>query len=297
MAEIESKPTSEPADSTDKSPAEPTDKSKDLAEGRMAFSGHLRELRDRLRNSVIALAIGFGVCMNFREELYVLLAQPLVTAWSKLTPENAALGDMSFYFGDLIGPFWTYFSLAFWGGIFVASPVIFYQVWKFIAPGLYKNERRWGVAFSIASAFLFVGGAAFCYVMVLPAVCEFLLGYSTESLSAGHTQISVKPLPDMREYLDFAKKLLIGFGLIFELPLIILVMSFAGIVTHRSLWKFNRWALLLSFVVSAALTPPDIYSQMFMAGPLIILYNLSIILAFFVTIGKERKQRALERDD
>ena len=268
----------------------------DLAEGRMAFSSHLLELRDRLRNSVIALAIGFGVAMNFREELYVLLAQPLVTAWVKLTPENAALGDMSFYFGDLIGPFWTYFSLAFWGGIFVASPVIFYQLWKFIAPGLYKNERRWGVVFAVASAILFVGGAAFCYFMVLPAVCEFLLGYSTESLSTGKSAISVKPLPDMREYLDFAKRLLLGFGLIFELPLVILVMSFAGMVTHRSLWKFNRWAILLSFVVSAALTPPDIYSQMFMAGPLIILYNLSIVLSLFVTLGRERKERALNAD-
>ncbi len=288
MAESESKPTGEQA----KSDA----KEKELTEGRMAFSSHLRELRDRLRNAVIGLVFGFGVCMNFREELYVLLAQPLVTAWVKLTPKNAALGEMSFYFGDLIGPFWTYFSLAFWGGIFVASPVIFYQLWKFIAPGLYKNERRWGVVFAIASAILFTGGAAFCYFMVLPAVCEFLLGYSTESLAAGQTAISVRPLPDMREYLDFAKKLLIGFGLIFELPLVILVMSFAGIVTHRSLWKFNRYALLLSFVISAALTPPDIYSQMFMAGPLIILYNLSIILAFFVTIGKERKARALDKD-
>lgn len=263
----------------------------------MAFSAHLRDLRDRLRNSVIALVIGFGISMNFREELYVLLAQPLVSAWAKLTPKNAALGDMSFYFGNLIGPFWTYFSLAFWSGIFVASPVIFYQLWKFIAPGLYKNERRWGIVFALASAMLFVGGAAFCYVMVLPAVCEFLLGYSTESLSAGQIAISVRPLPDMREYLDFAKKLLIGFGLIFELPLVILVMSFAGLVTHRSLWKFNRWAILLSFVVSAALTPPDIYSQMFMSGPLIILYNLSIILSFFVTLGRERKQRAIDRGE
>ena len=284
----------EPETSSDK---ETSGSEKDLAEGRMAFSGHLRELRDRLRNSVIALAVGFGVAMNFREEIYVMLAQPLVTAWVNLRPENAALGEMSFYFGDLIGPFWTYFSLAFWGGIFVASPVIFYQLWKFIAPGLYKNERRWGIAFAIASAILFVGGATFCYIMVLPAVCEFLLGYSTESLAAGDVAIAIKPLPDMREYLDFAKRLLIGFGLIFELPLVILVMSFAGMVTHRSLWKFNRWAILLSFVVSAALTPPDIYSQMFMAGPLIVLYNLSIILSLIVTLGRERKERAIDKGE
>lgn len=268
----------------------------DLDEGRMAFTEHIRELRERLRYAVMALAVGFAVSLKFSEEIFVFLARPLLEVWATMEPDNAALGESSFYFGGLIDPFWTYFSLAFWAGIFISSPVIFYQLWKFIAPGLYKRERMWGMGFAIASALLFAGGAMFCYTMVLPAVCEFLLNYATDSLSIGSTEVGLRPLLGMREYLDFAKKLLIGFGLIFELPLVIMVMALAGLVTHRSLWKFNRWATLLSFVVAAALTPPDIYSQLFMAGPLIVLYNLSIILAFFITKAKERKQKAIDAE-
>lgn len=268
----------------------------DLDAGRMAFSGHIRELRDRLRNAVIALTIGFAISLKFSEDIFILLAKPIQDAWIKLSPDNDALGDgISFYFHGLIDPFWAYFSIAFWSGIFVASPIIFYQVWKFISPGLYKNERRWGFAFAAVSAILFCTGAVFCYFIVLPTVCEFLLGYSSANL--GSANVTLLPELTMRDYFDFAKKLLVGFGLIFELPLIISVMAVMGLVTHRSLWKFNRWAILLSFVVSAALTPPDIYSQLFMSGPLIVLYNISIILAFFITIGKERKQRAVDTGD
>jgi len=270
-------------------------KEAELADGRMAFSGHIRELRDRLRNAVIALTIGFAISLKFAEDIFVILARPIQDAWLKLSPDNEALGSgVSFYFHGLIDPFWAYFSIAFWSGIFIASPVIFYQVWKFISPGLYKNERRWGFAFATVSAMLFFLGATFCYYIVLPTVCEFLLGYSNNNL--GSANITLLPELTIRDYFDFAKRLLIGFGLIFELPLVILVMSIMGLVTHRSLWKFNRWAILLSFVISAALTPPDIYSQMFMAGPLIVLYNISIILAFFVTLSKERKQKAMNAE-
>jgi sec-independent protein translocase protein TatC len=276
--------------------ATPVDREHELEEGRMAFSGHLQELRTRLRNSVIALAIGFALTLKFSEDVYVILAQPLIDAWKAEAATNSALGELSLFSGTLIDPFWTYFSLAFWTGIFVSSPFIFYQVWKFIAPGLYKKERRWGLVFSVVSALLFCGGAYFCYQVVLPAVCKFLLGYYTESLgSAMSSDVALNPLLTQRAYLDFAKKLLVGFGLIFELPMIILVLSIMGMVTHRSLWKFNRWAILLSFVVAAALTPPEIYSQIMMAGPMVVLYNLSIVLSFFVTWMRERKQKELDK--
>lgn len=266
----------------------------------MPFLEHLRELRDRLRSAVIALTIGFGAAFAFKQELFVLLAKPLIETWSKLAETNPSLGARSLYFSSLIEPFWTYFSIAFWAGVFVASPFIFYQIWKFIAPGLYRRERIYGIGFAIFSAVFFIGGAAFCYVLVLPAVFEFLLNYSTQNLSEMSRglgidysiaeAISLQPLLGMGEYLAFAKKLLIGFGLIFELPLLIFFLSVAGIVTHRSLWKFNRWALVLAFIVSAILTPPEIFSQIAMAGPIVVLYNLSIVVSFFVTRAREKKQ-------
>jgi sec-independent protein translocase protein TatC len=143
--------------------------------------------------------------------------------------------------------------------------------------------------------------------MVLPVVFDFLLGYATnnlgkmsETLGLGHSlaeNTALRPLLSMQEYLAMARKLLIAFGLAFELPLAIFFLSLTGAVTHRSLWKFNRWAIVLSFLVGAALTPPDIYSQTLLAGPLIALYNLSIGVAYVVTIRRERREAALAADD
>lgn len=276
---------------------------RELEQGRMPFVEHLRELRTRLRNSVAALLVGFVIAFVFSRELYVLLARPLIHAFDKLSPENPAIGEASLYNFDLIDSFWTFFSLAFWAGIFIASPFIFHQLWKFIAPGLYKHERRYGVSFAISSAILFISGAYFCYTIVLPVVIEFLLGYNTENLSQVHSdfgysyeladKLAVQLRLGIGQYFALAKKLLLGFGLIFELPLLIFFLSLTGVVDHKKLWKFNRWAVLLSFLASAALTPPDIYSQVFMAGPLIVLYNLSIIISWLVTLRKARKAAEL----
>lgn len=278
----------------------------ELEESRMPFVEHLRELRVRIRNSVIAIFVSFFAAFAFKEELFVLLMKPLLKVWKKHQAENPAVGNPEIYFGSLIEPFWTYFSIALWASIFIASPLIFHQLWKFIAPGLYKHERRYGIAFAVTSAVFFLGGAAFCYFLVLPQVYDFLLGYATANVSEMQRSLdihytladplAVKPLLTMQEYLGFARKLLIGFGLVFELPLVIFFLSLVGAVNHRSLWKFNRWWIVCSFLLAAALTPPDVVSQLMMAGPLIVLYNLSIIVSWIITYRREKRQRALDAE-
>jgi sec-independent protein translocase protein TatC len=282
----------------------------ELEAGRMPFFEHLRELRTRLRNAIIALIGGFAIAYTFKEEIFLFLTRPLTEVWGKLQAANPeAISEIpALHFTGLVEPFWTYFSIAFWAGIFVASPFIFHQIWKFIAPGLYKNERRLGIVFGVASAFFFISGAAFCYTFVLEAVYEFLLSYSSANLAemsrllgeeekqAAENLLRLAPMLTMGEYLSFAKKILIGFGLAFELPLVIFFLSLTGVVTHRSLWRYNRWAAVAAFVLAAALTPPDIVSQTMLAGPLVVLYNFSILIAFFVTRSREAKEAALMGD-
>jgi sec-independent protein translocase protein TatC len=278
-------------------------KASDGDESRMSFIDHLRDLKLRIRNSIIALLGGFIIAYSFKQEIFMFLLQPLLDTWHRQQELNPSLGAPQLHFGSLVEPFWTYFSLALWAGIFVASPFIFYQLWKFVAPGLYKNERRFGVLFAVASAICFIGGAVFCYYFVLPAVYDFLLGYSSSNLAEISRpfgveyeigqEVNLRPTLFMRDYLDFARKLLLGFGVVFELPLLIFFLSLIGMVTHRSLWKFNRWFIVLAFAISAALTPPDVISQILMAGPLVVLYNISIIIALVVTKRRERREAKL----
>ena len=270
---------------------------------RMPFLEHLRELRTRLRNSVIALIVGFVIAYNFHEEIFVVLLQPLLEVWAEKAANNPGLGAPTLYFKSLAEPFWTYFSLAFWAGIFVAAPFIFHQLWKFIAPGLYHHEKRWAIPFAVISALFFAGGAVFCYFAVLPFAYEFFLDYADANLSSmksvlgayqiGDVDVGLHPMLMMKDYLDLAKKLLLGFGLVFELPLVLFFLSMIGLVTHRSLWKFNRYAIVLAFIFAAILTPPDPVSQVAMALPLVVLYNLSIVAAYFVTRRREKRDAAL----
>ncbi len=275
-------------------------------QGQMPFASHIRELRDRIRGAVIALFFGFLIAYWFKQDIFVLLIRPLLNVWEARQAADPSIGDPQLVFKSLTEPFWTYFSLALWAGIFISSPAIFYQIWKFVAPGLYKRERHIGIIFAISSGVCFAGGAVFCYFLVLEPVYEFLLSYASANLSNMSkglgidyqlgTEVALRPLLSMQEYLQFARKLLLGFGLVFELPLLIFMLSITGLVTHRKLWKFNRWWIILSFVISAMLTPPDPASQLLMAGPLVVLYNISIIISFFVTRGREKRAAALDAD-
>ena len=257
----------------------------DLEDSRMPFLSHLKELRDRVRNAAIFFMLAFGVCFYYAQEIYDWLEAPVKTAWMA----NPKLGEFKMSFATLTEPFWVNMSVALWAGIFLASPFIFYQLWKFIAPGLYKRERKITVAFAVFSAVFFVSGALFCYELVLGRIYEFLLDYST----AKHA-----PTLMLQGYLDLTRDMMLAFGAVFEMPLLIFFLSMIGMVTHRGLWKFNRWFVVIAFIVGAILTPsPDVVSQLMMAAPMIVLYNLSILVSWYVTVKREKREAAQRADE
>jgi sec-independent protein translocase protein TatC len=252
----------------------------ELEQSRMPFLRHLAELRDRVRNAAISFMVAFVVCWYFASYIFEWLRAPMFDHW-----DVKKLGNPTVVYTKLTEPFWVDMSIGMWAGIFVASPFIFYQLWRFIAPGLYKRERKYTVVFAIFSALFFCAGALFCYYFVLGNLYSFLLGYGGEEL---------KPMIAQSDYLDLTRDMMLAFGAVFELPLVIYFLALIGLVTHRGLWKFNRWFIVLAFVIGAVLTPsPDAVSQCMMATPMIVLYNLSIILAWRVTKKREAKQAIL----
>jgi sec-independent protein translocase protein TatC len=242
----------------------------------MSFTDHLEDLRKRLFRVVIGAFVGFLACYGFKEYLFGLLMKPLLEV---LPPESTMI------FTSLPEAFFTYLKVSFVAGVFLASPYIFYQIWKFVGPGLYDTEKKFIIPIAIFSALFFVTGALFGYFIVFPLGFNFFMGYATEM---------IQPMPSLREYLSFSIKLLFAFGLAFELPLFIFFLARLGIVNSKSLKKHRKYAILLAFVASALLTPPDIISQVLMSGPLVILYELGILVAYIW--GKEKKTRDSEKD-
>jgi sec-independent protein translocase protein TatC len=260
----------------------------ELEDGRMPFLAHLRELRDRVRNAAIAFTLAFLACWYFSKQIFAWLREPLFKIWALHTgpgiPPDQDWGRPRLIYTGLTQPFWVDMSIGMWAGIFVASPFIFYQLWQFIAPGLYKRERKLAVAFAVFSALFFIGGALFCFYLALPKLYSFLLSYNSRDLQS---------LPNIQEYLDLTRDTMLAFGAIFEMPLLIYFLAMVGLVTHRGLWKFSRWFVVLAFAIGAILTPGgDIVSQLMMALPMIALYNMSILLAWRVTARRERAEAA-----
>jgi sec-independent protein translocase protein TatC len=272
---------------------------------RMSFLEHLGELRGHLRTAAISVVGAFLVAYWFRLHLLVLLARPLVNSWSEIGGE-LGLGKPKLNFMAPHEAFMVELKLALVAAIFLASPIIFRELWKFISPGLYSRERLWGLSFVLVSVVLFVGGALFCYLYVLPASYKFFLSYSIHELGSvkdisflGHKlnveitfsqPFDIQPMIGMEAYMGLTMTLLLVFGLVFELPLVLCVLAIMGIVSAKSLWRFNRYAIVLFAVAGAVLTPGDlVVGQLAMTGALTILYNLSILIAMFV--GKKRKER------
>ncbi len=243
------------------------------------FLSHLEELRKRLVVSAIGVGAGFVIAYIFAERLFQLLVAPL----KSVMPEGDQL-----IFTNLPEMFFAYIKVAFIAGIMAASPLIFYQLWMFIAPGLYRKEKKMAIPFVVSSTILFVGGALFGYFVVFPFGFKFFIGFSNDY---------VKALPSVKQYFSFSMKLLFAFGAVFELPVIIFFLSKMGIVTPQFLSQKRKYAILLTFALAAILTPPDVITQCMMAGPLIVLYEIGILVSRIAQKKKEGRETAKAEAD
>lgn len=242
---------------------------------KMPFLEHLEELRTRLVRCSFAILAFFVVAFCFKEQLYDILKRPLepyLPAGAKLIYTSPA---------EL---FFTYMKISLLAGVVAASPIIFYQLWKFIAPGLYDKERRLVWPFVVTSSGLFISGAVFCYLVVFPFMFDFFMGLSTAD---------IVPMLKVNEYLSFSSTMLLVFGLVFETPLVLVFLGKLGLVNAKMLRKQRRYAILTIFIVAAVVSPtPDAITQTLMALPLMVLYELSILLIARSEKAKARREAA-----
>lgn len=281
-------------------PALPShDEMHDLDEKRMPFLDHIGELRSRLRNSVLGIVLALIVCYIFRWRIFYWMSQPLLDAFAKAKAMGVG-GKLVFI--SPIEMFMVLLKTALVSSIFVASPIIFQQLWSFISPGLYPHEKRWALPFVFIAVLLFVGGGLFCYNFVLPAGYEFFLTTGRDSMTQLSDKlgpnvqllIDIQAMISMDEYFGLTLMLLLVFGIVFELPLVLSVLALLGIVSSGALWRFNRYAILIFAIGGAILTPGDlVIGQLAMTGSLTVLYNLSIVVAWLV----ERRRSAAENSE
>ena len=235
----------------------------------LSLTEHLAELRTRLIRSIIAISIGFCISYAFIEPIFLILSRPL----EEVLPPGSTL-----IFTSYPEAFFTYLKLALTCGIFLASPYVLYEIWAFVAPGLYPHEKRLALPFVLFSSIFFIGGGLFGYMVVFPAAFNFLASYAGKDL---------KLLPSVSEYFSLTIKLLLGFGVAFELPIFMVFMSMIGLIDARMLRKNRKYALLIVFILAAILTPtPDVINQCLLAIPLLFLYEISIW--FVALIGKKK---------
>jgi sec-independent protein translocase protein TatC len=238
---------------------------------------HLVELRNRLIWCVAVFAVAFVVCYIYAQPIYGFLVEPLAHAL------QAKGGDHKMIYTQLTEAFFTYLGVALWAAFFITSPFILIQIWKFMAPGLYGNERKMLIPYLVATPVLFLLGAAMAYYLVFPAAWGFFLSFETP---AGPGGLSIQLEPRVGEYLSLAMSLILAFGLSFELPLALLLAIHAGIVEVAALKRFRRFAIVGAFVVAAVATPPDVLSQLALAIPLCLFYEAAILAGGFIEKGR-----------
>jgi len=237
----------------------------------LPLTAHLTELRNRLFKLLISWAIGFALCWNFSELIFGWLLEPATAA---LAPNGGTL--------QAIAPteiFFTYLKSSLLAGFVLALPVVFWQIWAFVSPGLYSSEKKVAIPFVVVSTALFAAGASFGYFIVFPLVYEFFASFSSDFVESAWT---------MREVFSLTTRLFIAFGVGFELPVVVFFLSVTGIIEPRQFVSGLKYAVLLAFVFSAILTPPDVVSQVLLAGPLVVLYLLGVAVAYLFTFRKRR---------
>jgi sec-independent protein translocase protein TatC len=237
----------------------------------MPLMDHLMELRTRLLWSLGAFAMAFAICYYFSKGIYGFLAAPL----ANILMEQGG-GDRRMIFTALYEAFFTYLKVAFFGAVFFSFPVWATQLWLFVAPGLYRSEKRTILPFILASPFLFVAGAALAYYFIFPLAWHFFISFETP---AGGGTVPIQLEAKVSEYLSLVMHMILAFGIAFQMPVLLTLLCKVGILNVESLRKGRRYAIVGMFVLAAVITPPDVISQIGLALPLILLYELSILAA------------------
>jgi sec-independent protein translocase protein TatC len=257
-------------------------------EARMSFIEHLAELRLRLRNAAIIYLVVMCVGFVFVKKFFWILMRPTVHAWTVAlhgTPPKLV-------FLSPTEPFWVYTKLAMYGALLVSSPFIFWELWKFVAPGLYRKEKRMALGVTTASAVCFVGGALFGYFVLCTPALTYMFSFA-EKIG----DFNIEPTVTMNEAVGFMTAMLLGTGVAFELPVIMGLLGWVGLVKSRQLLRFDKYALILSFVVGGVLTPgPDVLSQVLMSVPLFLLYNVSILIVWFIEKAARERLEKLAKE-
>ncbi|NIJ36589.1 sec-independent protein translocase protein TatC [Sphingopyxis panaciterrae] len=248
---------------TEDAPA--TAQDEDGSGGKMPLLDHLIELRSRLLKSLLAIGIAFGVCLYFARPIFGILVQPLVRA-----------GQGKLIYTQLFEAFFVEIKVALFAATMIAFPVIANQLWKFVAPGLYRQEKRALLPFILATPMLFAIGASFAYFITIPIALKFLLGY--QGNIGGITQ---EALPSVGNYLSFIMQFIMAFGIAFLLPILLMLIERSGLVTREQLVSARRYMIVAAFAIAAVFTPPDILSQLLLAVPLVFLYELSLFAIWF----------------
>lgn len=245
---------------------------RDIDDTRAPLLEHLVELRRRLLWCVAAVAVAFGLCLYFARPIFAFLVQPLLRA-----------GQGRLIYTNIFEAFFAEIKVAFFAALMLSFPILANQIWQFVAPGLYRNEKRAFLPFILITPVLFLSGAALAYYVAMPVALSFLLSY--QGNVGGIEQTA---LPGVGNYLDFATKFIFGFGVAFLLPVLLMLMERAGIVTRAQLKSGRRYAIVGAFAVAAVLTPPDVVSQLTLAVPMVLLYELALIAIWFTERRRKR---------